>query len=216
MNRLIKASMWGLLAFGMAQSALAQEDKTPINLVFEDNAPQDKKTKDGQTVERTVENIGAGCVLALNAVEDVRSNKETVGGGNALLTAFPNAAPLFSISIRASDGKAWLEGAASSLKRYGFEVQRNTGAGAAPGALPLSLKLKLAHLWYAGFSFNSHVAVEANFQTPGGPQVRRYHGLGVKTNWWNGDSEQVETLNYGMADVLDNLARDAARACKTS
>lgn len=203
----------GLLPIAISP-AHALDDKEVLSMEFEDTIGENGLERSGKTLARPAQDAGKDCTLAITYLEDHRKNRETVGGSTFRIEAFPNYAPLAVQSVRSGDGVKWMKSAAESLKRYGFDVRLPQSAEPTPGMLPAGIKLKLAHVWTAGFSLNSHVTIEAAFATQSGPILRRYHGFGIKTNWWNANSEYMETLNLAVAEILDSLVRDASASCK--
>lgn len=211
-NRKITLLSLGLLAASIHQ-AHAIDDKEALAMVFEDPIGESGPDRGGKALLRPAQNAGKDCVLAVTQIDDLRKNRDTVGGSTFRIEAFPNNAPLAVRSLRSGDGVKWMRSAMESMKRYGFAVQHPQVADPVPGVLPVDISLKIAHAWTAGFTLNSHVAIEATFQTQGGKSARRYHGFGTKTNWWNANGEYMETLNLAMSEILDSLVRDASASC---
>lgn len=207
----------GLLALAIhAPGAYALDSTEKLSMVFADEVPVDKKNPNEPAAPSPLEGIGRGCMLAVGSVEDVRANKETVGGLNFRLDILPNNAPIMAATLLSGDGKTWVESAVPHLKTYGFDVKQQQESMYMKGVLPVQLKLKLAHAWGAGLNLNSHVTIEAIYTTESGTVSRLYHGLGTKGNWWNANSEYMAVLNLGVSDIFDSLARDAALACKAA
>lgn len=178
----------------------------PLKMIYEPPQP----ARAGNHVDPTmlveaVEEVARleGCALAISRVDDVRTDKDTVGVRIvAPSTIF--SIPIYGESLRGGDAQPWLEGALRASK---LPVQPSTAQANA-----VNVSLRLAHAWSAGLNLNAHVVLLADI--PGAPSVRRYHGFGGKVNGMGLDSEYVQTLNLAMRDALMQMGADLQKACR--
>lgn len=136
-------------------------------------------------------------------VKDERQNKETVGLSfrGALLT---------------TDMRTWVANGLSDLRNFGAEVDTEEGVPLpAGGGVAVEASLTRAYIWQVGFKIFSMVALKARFSNGNGLiQEKYYRAHGDKTNMWGADSEYVDTLNYGMNNLVPVMAQDLVSLCR--
>jgi hypothetical protein len=186
-------------------------DEAPLTMIYEATAPAAPNIPNQQPVRTAAApRFAPNCRTPVRAIDDLRSNKLSVGGLVLILEANPAAVPLGAVSVRSGDGQQWLKGALSSLRAPGTAQQR-----ASAPAQGVDVGLRLAHTWTAGMNMHSHVVLQASYPGEGGTVVvRRYHGFATKLNGWGANSEFMTTLNMGMQDALQQFANDLQRACR--
>lgn len=139
--------------------------------------------------------LPGACPVAVLAVSDQRPNKETIGYDfKALLSGDP---------------VPWVRDALRNLKTHGFAVQDE-----APGAIGIRARVTRSYVWTASLRINAMVALELEYQRPGGaPVAAKYRAFGSKTNMWGATDEFMTTLNYALNNVLLKVAADLEKAC---
>lgn len=209
MNSFFKLNCAVAVAFGLLPAAHALSD-SPMTMQYEsvDDVATQRSLPNSQERPATAPGARGACTLSLTKVEDLRVNKETLGGPLFMLQTF-NAVPLGGASIVSGDGGKWMQGAIASLGKSGIQVVPGDAAAAAKG----ELGLRLAHAWSAGYNLNAHVVLMGSFVTSAGSVTKRYHGFGTKLNMINGDGEFMQVLNMAMTDALKAYAEDAQTAC---
>ncbi|MBC7603566.1 MAG: hypothetical protein H7255_13020 [Ramlibacter sp.] len=140
------------------------------------------------------------CKVKLGVVSDARRNKASIGAANSLI--YPEEAPNWYASTPSGDVKKWLRDGLETLPVLWAEQ----------GEVNVDVAILMAQVWRS-YRINSHVALQATFETPQGPVTRRYQGFGTKTNWVGGNQAIMSMMNAGLTDALDALAVDISAAC---
>lgn len=145
------------------------------------------------------------CTVLVHEPADLRRNKDTLG------TTFADN-PIVS----SQSPSAWLQAALLDLTRQGY----TTMPAAAPAAPPatriaaLSVDLDRLYVWNHSLNLHATLVVKATITGGGGETlIRRYRVNSTKLNWWNADSEFIDTINLAAARLLEQLADDIDGVC---
>lgn len=145
----------------------------------------------------------SACAVHIVPTVDARQNRETIGQslGGALLV---------------DDVSPWMTEGLQHLQDFGYTVSL-AAADAPPAADGVTLRTSLtrAYTWQIGIKLFSMVAVKAEFADRNGVLEQKYYRAhGDKTNMWSARSEYVDTLNYGLNNLLPFIARDLQSLCR--
>lgn len=178
-----------------AAAALAVACGTALAQPVPDESARVSMKYSADDVGHPATRLSGTCPVAVVAVADQRPNRETVGYDfKALLSGDP---------------VPWVDDALRNLKAHGFAVQ-----DPAPGVIGIRANLTRAYVWTASLRINSMVALELEYQRPGGMPARaKYRAFGSKTNMWGATDEFMTTLNYAMNNLLLKVAADLQKAC---
>ncbi len=142
------------------------------------------------------------CALLIATPNDLRQNKETIG-------AYPRG-PLLT-----GDSRAWISEGLMQLKDFGFPVQPAQAITAPTEGLLVKTTLTRAYTWQVGIKLFGMIALKAQFVDKNGMlQEKYYRAHGDKTNMWGAEAEFHTTLNYGLNNLLREMAEDLSSLCK--
>jgi hypothetical protein len=193
---------WALALLAVSMPALAQTpapaaaapaspDGAPVPLVYETAA------REAEPVRQA-----AVCPIVLAPPQDQRQNKQAIGA-------------TFRGPLITGDPAPWLTDGLLQLKDFGYSVQKAGADAPPPGGLLVRTSLSRAYTWQVGFKIFGMIALKAEFVDANGVlQAKRYRAHGDKTNMWGAQGEYVTTLNYGLNNLLREMAVDLAALCK--
>ncbi|AJX14605.1 hypothetical protein [Burkholderia ubonensis] len=143
------------------------------------------------------------CAVHIVPTVDARQNKETIGQS-------------INGALLVGDIGPWVTEGLGHLKDFGYTVTEGS-ADAPPAADGVTIRTSVtrAYTWQIGLKIFSMVAVKAEFADRNGVlQQKYYRSHGDKTNMWGAKTEYVNTLNYGLNNLLPFIARDLQSLCK--
>ncbi|KVO19544.1 hypothetical protein [Burkholderia ubonensis] len=143
------------------------------------------------------------CAVHIVPTVDARQNKETIGQST-------------SGALLVDDISPWMTEGLGHLKDFGYTVSA-ASAAAPPAADGVTIRPSVmrAYTWQIGMKIFSMVAVKVEFADRNGVlQQKYYRSHGDKTNMWGAKSEYVNTLNYGLNNLLPFIAHDLQSLCK--
>lgn len=143
------------------------------------------------------------CAVHITPTKDARQNKETIGQS-------------INGALLAGDISPWMTEGLGHLKDFGYTVSATTvDAPPAAEGVTVHTSVTRAYTWQIGLKIFSMVAVKAEFADHNGTlQQKYYRSYGDKTNMWGAKGEYVNTLNYGLNNLLPFIARDLQSLCK--
>jgi len=178
-------------ALAQAAAPAAAPDGALVPLVYEATAREAEPVR-----------LAGTCPVLVAPPQDQRQNKQAIG---ATLRG-----PLVT-----GDPAPWLTDGLLQLKDAGFSVQKAGSDAPPPGGLLVRTSLSRAYTWQVGLKIFGMIALKAEFVDANGVlQAKRYRAHGDKTNMWGAQGEYVTTLNYGLNNLLREMAEDLATLCK--
>jgi hypothetical protein len=199
MSILKRARFWAAAAIPVAacstawaQANVAQAaEPVPTPLVYDAVAREGAPTRRQDT-----------CTLLIATPNDLRQNKETIG-------AYPRG-PLLT-----GDPRAWISEGLMHLRDFGFSVQPAQAITVPTEGLLVKTTLTRAYTWQVGIKLFGMIALKAQFVDKNGVLLDKYYRAhGDKTNMWGAESEFHTTLNFGLNNLLREMAEDLSSLCK--
>lgn len=177
-----------LLAACSAAALAAPETAPPTQLV--------SLAYDAGVNDKAPAMLPGACRINVVGISDNRFSREGMGADAPIRTGAP---------------EPWIGAGLANLKQYGYTVQQ--GAGPAPDALNLDVKLIRAYSWFGNMRINGMVAVDVSIASPEGTRSRKFRASGSKTNMMGADSEHVTALNYALNHMVHEMAAGLASEC---
>ena len=140
--------------------------------------------------------ISQQCHIKILPVNDVRSNKETLGSAGGV--------PVLSNNVT-----GWVkQGMNSGLQQRGYQVSERTGD------LSMQVNVKLAYMRPLPLRLYATVSLEVILHQK---EKQLYQNIfranGDSNNWANGEGEIMDVLNVALNNVVDDVATDIQPAC---
>jgi hypothetical protein len=206
-----KFALAALLAASSASCWAAGESK--LDLVYRRAPPAPEKQGSGSLAQQAlaasdnqaqVQARAGKCTVVVNTPNDVRANRETLG------TTFRDN-PILSNQ----NPTAWLESALMEMKTLGFTtVSGKSQSASGAGSATVTLDLDKLYIWNHGLNLHATVVAKAKIRGAGGQTLdRKYRVNSTKLNWWNADSEFIDTLNLAADRLVDQIAADIDTLC---
>ena len=151
------------------------------------------------TVDQSFRQSSRVCVIRINHINDVRSNKLSLGS-------------VGSSPVYGKDAINWIRRGMDDLNPLGYRTV--TDRSALDHAVDLEVYLKRLYIRSVHSTIESVVQLDIRYLTRNGQSVERnYRGSHVKINWSSSNSDVMSSFNNSMSQVVHDIAKDLVSLC---